>query len=160
MKSIKGVGLAEVTALYSAAQGEFMQILFGEQIHIGGMKASIDLAERAEIKPGSSGIDLCCCNGADMRWLVRFRGVASMIGVDATERVVERGRRICAEEGLADRIKIVLADGPATWTRGALCKVVSVLDLDLVTRARRAGRYGPRPDFMCIASDDPRLKGK
>jgi hypothetical protein len=30
----------------------------------------------------------------------------------------------------------------------------------LETRARRAGRYGPRPDFMCIASDDPRLKEK
>ena len=76
MKSTKGVDLAEVTALYSGAQGEFMQILFGEQIHIGGMEASTDLAERAEIKPGSSGIDLCCCNGADMRCLVRFRGVA------------------------------------------------------------------------------------
>jgi hypothetical protein len=32
--------------------------------------------------------------------------------------------------------------------------------LKLETRARRAGRYGPRPDFMCIASDDPRLKEK
>src|SRR5215469_7092071 len=133
VKSTKGVDLAEVTALYGGAQGEFMQILFGEQIHIGGMKASTDLAERAEIKPGSSGIDLCCCNGADMRWLVRFRGIASMIGVDATERVVERGRRMCAEEGLVDRIKIVLDDAcqsglqTATadfiWSQDAWCYV-------------------------------------
>jgi len=28
------------------------------------------------------------------------------------------------------------------------------------TRARRAGRYGPRPDFVCIASHDPQLKEK
>jgi hypothetical protein len=32
--------------------------------------------------------------------------------------------------------------------------------LNVETRARRAGRYGPRPDFMCIATDDPRLKEK
>ena len=134
MKSITNVGLAEVTALYSGAQGGFMQILFGEQIHIGGMKGSIELAERAEIKPGSSGIDLCCCNGADMRWLVRFRGVASMIGVDATEGVVERGRRVSAEEGLVDRIKIMLADACQSglptasadfiWSQDAWCYVV------------------------------------
>jgi hypothetical protein len=30
----------------------------------------------------------------------------------------------------------------------------------LETRARKSGRYGPRPVFMCIASDDPRLKEK
>jgi hypothetical protein len=28
----------------------------------------------------------------------------------------------------------------------------------LETRARKTGRYGPRPVFMCIASDDPRLR--
>jgi SAM-dependent methyltransferase len=150
VKSIKGVGLAAVTALYSGPQGEFMQILFGEQIHIGGMKASTELAERAEIKPGSSGIDLCCCNGADMRWLVRFRGVASMIGVDATERVVERGRRICAEEGLADRIKIVLADACQSglptagadfiWSQDAWCYVVD--KPRLIAEAARLVRPG------------------
>jgi hypothetical protein len=54
------------------------------------MRASIDLAERAGIGAGLSGIDLCCCNGAGMRFLVRFRNVASMVGVDATERIVDK----------------------------------------------------------------------
>jgi SAM-dependent methyltransferase len=45
-----------------------------------------------------------------MRFLVRFRDVASMVGVDATTTVVERGRARCAEEGLADRIEFKLAD--------------------------------------------------
>ena len=80
MKSINGVGLAEVTSLYGSAQGDFMQLIFGQQIHIGGMKASIELAERAGIGSGLRGIDLCCCNGAGMRCLVRFRDVAFMIG--------------------------------------------------------------------------------
>jgi hypothetical protein len=32
--------------------------------------------------------------------------------------------------------------------------------LKLETRARRAGKYGPRPVFMCVATEDPRLKAK
>jgi SAM-dependent methyltransferase len=110
VKSIEGISLADVTSLYAGTQSEFLQLLYGQQIHIGGMKASIDLAERARISAGLSGVDLCCCNGAGMRFLVRFRNVGSMVGVDATERVVERGRSLCREEGLDERIRFVLAD--------------------------------------------------
>jgi ubiquinone/menaquinone biosynthesis C-methylase UbiE len=70
----------------------------------------MELADRAGIGAGQRGVDLCCCNGAGMRFLVRFRDVASMIGVDATTTVVERGRARCAEEGLANRIEFRLAD--------------------------------------------------
>ena len=45
-----------------------------------------------------------------MRFLVRFRNVDSMHGVDATETVVQRGRERCAEEGLSDRITFTLGD--------------------------------------------------
>lgn len=110
MKSIEGVGLAEVVSLYEGIQGDFFQLVFGQQIHIGGLKASADLAERARIGRGQTGIDLCCCNGGGMRFLVRFRDVASMIGVDATPAIVERGLKRCREEGLEDRIRFVLAD--------------------------------------------------
>ena len=74
------------------------------------MKASIDLPDRAAIGAGLSGIDLCCCNGAGMRYLGRSRNVASMVGVDATAAVVERGRRLTHEEGLDDRVRFLLAD--------------------------------------------------
>jgi sarcosine/dimethylglycine N-methyltransferase len=97
------------------------------------MKASIDLADRAGIGDGLSGVDLCCCNGADVRFLVRFRNVASMIGVDVTEAVVERGRRLTREEGLEDRIRFILADAcqsglPSAsadfvWSEDAWCYV-------------------------------------
>jgi len=133
VKSIEGVGLAEVVSLYEGMQGEFMQLIFGQQLHIGGMKASLDLAERAAIGSGQKGIDLCCCNGAGMRCLVRFRDVASMVGVDATEAVVERGRRKCREEGLGDRISLVHSDacrtglepasGDFVWGEDAWCYV-------------------------------------
>ena len=110
MKSIDGIGLAEVTSLYGGAQSDLLQLLYGQQIHVGGLKSSIDLAERAGIGAGLSGIDLCCCNGAGMRFLVRFRNVASMVGVDATESVVARGQTRTREEGLDDRIRFLMAD--------------------------------------------------
>jgi SAM-dependent methyltransferase len=69
-----------------------------------------------------------------MRFLVRFRGVASMQGVDATGTVVERGRRYTQEEGLSDRVTFHLADACDTglpdaaadfvWGEDAWCYVV------------------------------------
>ena len=88
MKSIEGVGLSDVKAVYDGAEGDLWELLMGQQIHIGGFKSSMELAERAGIGAGQRGVDLCCCSGAGARFLVRFRDVASMIGVDATETVV------------------------------------------------------------------------
>jgi SAM-dependent methyltransferase len=110
VKTTPGVGLSDVQAAYEGAEGDFSELIMGEQIHIGGFKSSMDLAERASIGAGQHGVDLCCCSGAGMRFLVRFRNVASMLGVDATRTVVERGQQRCQEEGLADRIRFILAD--------------------------------------------------
>jgi SAM-dependent methyltransferase len=54
-----------------------------------------------------------------MRFLVRFRNVARMHGVDATQAVVELGRRRCRDEELADRISFTLADACDTKLPGA-----------------------------------------
>jgi ubiquinone/menaquinone biosynthesis C-methylase UbiE len=110
MRSIEGIGLRDVNAVYDGAEGDLWELIMGQQIHIGGFKSSMDLAERAGIGAGQRGVDLCCCNGAGMRLLVRFRDVASMTGVDAARTVLERGRARCAEEGLADRIQFKQAD--------------------------------------------------
>lgn len=110
MKAVAGIGLSDVKAVYDGPEGDLWELLMGEQIHIGGFKSSMELAERADIRAGQRGVDLCCCNGAGMRFLVRFRNVASMTGIDATKTVVERGRTRCEEEGLADRIRFTLAD--------------------------------------------------
>ena len=56
MKSIDGVGLNEVTSVYSGPQGDLFALLMGQQLHVGGMNSSIDLAERAEIGAGLKGI--------------------------------------------------------------------------------------------------------
>ena len=79
----------------------------GEQIHIGGFQSSMDLAQCAGIAAGSHGVDLCCCTGAGMKFLVRFLNVAHMTGVDATSAMIELGRQRAAAEGLADKISFV-----------------------------------------------------
>ena len=125
--------LEAVRTVYSGAEGELWELLMGQQIHIGGFKASADLAERAQIGAGQQGVDLCCCNGASMRFLVRFRGVAAMTGVDATEAVIERGKERCAAEGLSQQIRFIHGDACATglpegaadfvWGEDAWCYV-------------------------------------
>jgi SAM-dependent methyltransferase len=110
----------------------------------------MDLAEKAGISSGMTGVDLCCCNGAGMRFLVRFRGVAKMTGVDATATVVERGRQRCKAEGLEGKIQLVLADvtqsglpsGSAdfVWGEDAWCYVVD--KAKLIAEAARLVRPG------------------
>jgi SAM-dependent methyltransferase len=134
MKSIENIGLSDVQGVYSGAEGDLWELIMGQQIHIGGFLSSMDLAERAGIGEGMSGVDLCCCTGAGMRFLVRFRNVAQMMGVDATPAVVEKGRRRSADEGLAEQITFTLADACDTglpagsfdfaWGEDAWCYVV------------------------------------
>ncbi len=133
MKSTETIGPSDVNAVYEGPGGDLFELFMGQQIHIGGLQSSTELAERAGIKAGLHGVDLCCCNGAGMRFLVRFRGVASMVGVDSSPTVVERGRRRCEEEGLAARIDFVLGDACDTglpagqadfvWGEDAWCYV-------------------------------------
>ncbi len=134
MKAISEIGLSDVQAVYSGPEGDLWELVMGEQIHIGGFQSSIDLAERAGIGDGMRGVDLCCCNGAGMRFLVRFRHVTSMRGVDATPKVIERGQQRCQREGLRDRVSFIEADvcnseltsasADFVWGEDAWCYVV------------------------------------
>jgi SAM-dependent methyltransferase len=90
----------------------------GQQIHIGGFVSSKDLAAKAEIAPGSAGVDLCCCNGAGMRFLLRFCGVAHVTGVDATAKMIQRAGERCSAEGFAGRTALVQAEVTDTGLPG------------------------------------------
>jgi SAM-dependent methyltransferase len=134
MKAIKNIGLEHVQAVYGGPEGDLWELVMGEQIHIGGFQSSMDLAERAGIGAGMQGIDLCCCSGASMRFLVKFCNVAGMRGVDATTKVVGRGRQRCHASGLDKQISFTLADVCASglptasadfvWGEDAWCYVV------------------------------------
>ncbi|MCX5653908.1 MAG: methyltransferase domain-containing protein [Planctomycetota bacterium] len=150
MKSKSGIGLKDVQAVYGGPEGDLWELVMGEQIHIGGFKSSLDLADKAGISAGMAGVDLCCCSGAGMRFLTRFRGVAKMTGVDATPTVVERGRQRCKAEGSDGKINFVLADVTASglpdacadfvWGEDAWCYVVD--KPKLIAEAARLVRPG------------------
>ena len=139
MQAATAIGLADVRRVYSGSEGDLWELLMGHQIHVGGLQSSLDLAERAGVGAGQHGVDLCCCNGAGMRMLVRFRDVASMIGVDATPEVVERGRARCHEEGMDARIRFVVGDATASGLPAASADFV----------------WGE--DAWCYVEDKPRL---
>ncbi len=110
MKCVEGIDLSKVQAVYTGPEGDLWELIMGEQIHLGGFTSSQDLAAKASISAGQTGVDLCCCNGAGMRFLVRFYEVDQMHGVDATAKVVERGRARCEQEGMTDRTTFTIAD--------------------------------------------------
>jgi SAM-dependent methyltransferase len=122
----------------------------GEQIHIGGFASSMALAEKAGIGGGMRGVDLCCCNGAGMRFLVRYRGVDAMCGVDATPKAVVDCRARCEAQGLSARIRTVEADVCVTglpdaefdfvWGEDAWCYVAD--KSALIAEAARLVRPG------------------
>jgi sarcosine/dimethylglycine N-methyltransferase len=150
MKAIPNIGLEHVQAVYGGPEGDLWELVMGEQIHIGGFQSSMDLAARAGIGAGMQGVDLCCCTGAGMRFLVNFCGFESMRGVDATAKVVERGRQRCQTLGLAAKISFTLANVCASglptasadfvWGEDAWCYVVD--KAKLVAEAARLAKPG------------------
>jgi SAM-dependent methyltransferase len=118
MQTAAQIHLKDVQAVYSGPEGRLWELLMGEQIHIGGFQSSMDLAERAGLRAGWRGVDLCCCSGAGMRFLLRFCIVAHMTGVDATDTVLALARRRAAEEGLADQMTFAAADVCSTGLTG------------------------------------------
>ncbi len=133
MKHVPDNDLDAVQAVYDGPEGALWELIMGQQIHIGGMVSSEDLAARAGIAAGSHGVDLCCCNGAGMRHLLRFCQVAQMTGVDATATVIAQARERNAAEGFAGATELVQADATATglptgafdfvWGEDAWCYV-------------------------------------
>jgi ubiquinone/menaquinone biosynthesis C-methylase UbiE len=133
MKWLKEIQVKDVQAVYSGPEGDLWELLMGEQIHIGGFESSMDLAKKAGIQPGWTGVDLCSCTGAGMRFLVRFCGTAKMTGIDITPKSVDNGRVRVAAEGLSSQIEFVLGDASDTklpagsvdfvWSEDCICYV-------------------------------------
>lgn len=128
------IGLEEVKAVYNGPEAVLWKLIMGEQIHIGGLKSSLALANAADVcNKDKTGVDLCCCAGAGMRFLVRFCGASKMTGVDASSVMVANGKVAIEEEGLSDKIELIEGDAIETglesgsvdlvWGEDAWCYV-------------------------------------
>ena len=133
LRSNPNVRPADVQAIYDGVQARLYELFMGQQIHIGGLEGSLELARLARIGEGQRGVELCCGTGATMRALVRLQGVASMLGVETATAPVERGREACRQQGLDDRIAFQIGDATDTqlpdagadfvWSEDAWCYV-------------------------------------
>ena len=140
----------DVRDAYDGVEGRLYELMMGELLHLGGLTSSLELVERAGIAKGSRGVDLCCGNGASMRMLVQLAEVASMIGVELSEKQVERTMSRTRRAGLEDRIHVVhgdacetgLPDGQAdfAWSEDAWCYVPA--KARLISEAVRITRPG------------------
>lgn len=142
-----GIKLEDVQGVYSGPEGRLWELVMGEQIHAGGFASSMELAQRAGIRPGMKGVDLCSALGAGCRFLVtNFEAVMS--GVDATPRMIEEAKKRApfAEWGIEFKLASVLdIPYPAgtfdfVWGEDAWCYVT---DKDkLIAEAARVLKNG------------------
>jgi len=98
----------------AGSDGLIWHLLMGEQMHLGGMPSSGELADASGISGLRCGVDLCCGVGASMRFLVRWRGVNRMLGVDMNDHIILRGHERSVDEKMEDRISFVHADACET----------------------------------------------
>lgn len=119
MRANPGVHLSDVKAVYEGAQAQLYELFMGQQIHIGGLESSLELADLAGIGQGHSGVELCCGTGASMRALLRLRDVASIVGVEIAATQVERGRETCRAQALEEKITFLVGDATNTGLSGA-----------------------------------------
>ena len=62
------ITLQDVQNVYDGPEGILWELIMGEQIHVGGFKSSMILAEKAGLKEGMKGLDLCSALGAGCRF--------------------------------------------------------------------------------------------
>ena len=104
-----GFTLKDVQDVYGGPEGKLWELVMGEQIHIGGWKSSMELAQRAGIKKGMRVLDLCSALGAGLRFLSTNFG-ARGYGLDGTMRMVSESRKRIKAEGFAKQIEIRFGD--------------------------------------------------
>ncbi len=103
------VSLQDVNEVYDGPVGLLWELIMGEQIHVGGFKSSMALAQKAGIQKGWKGLDLCSALGAGCRFLVKNFGV-TMCGLDGTVTMHRKAQERVEQEGLADKIELRLGD--------------------------------------------------
>ena len=149
MKKLEHISLKNVQEVYDGAEGILWELIMGEQIHVGGFKSSMALSQKAGLKPGMRGIDLCSALGAGCRFLVKNCGV-TVVGLDGTDTMHLKAQQRAKDEGVADKIEFRLGDVQAipypdntfdfVWGEDAWCYVVD--KAKLISEAARVLKPG------------------
>ncbi|MFC1724798.1 class I SAM-dependent methyltransferase [candidate division KSB1 bacterium] len=143
------ITLEDVQSVYDGPEGILWELIMGEQIHVGGFKSSMILAQKAGLKEGMKGLDLCSALGAGCRFLVQNFNVA-MCGLDATDTMIEKAEERAKLAGLEGKIEFKKGDVSNipyvdetfdfVWGEDAWCYVVD--KTKLIAEASRVLKSG------------------
>lgn len=109
----------DVRRVYSGPEGKLWELVMGEQIHVGGLKSSKELADKAGIGRGMKVLDLCSALGAGLRFLVANYDVSGF-GLDGTRHMIAEARKRAKAAGMSAKLKMKLGDvTDIPWVDGA-----------------------------------------
>lgn len=91
--------------------------------HLGGVEATEELVELCRIGEGKYVLDVGCGAGVTPCYLAK-RHNCRVVGVDISERMVERSRERAKKEGVADRVEFRVADAQDLPFEGELFDAV------------------------------------
>jgi ubiquinone/menaquinone biosynthesis C-methylase UbiE len=124
--------IGDVIDIYAGPVGVLWQMLMGDQIHVGGEAETLALAERAGITGDSRVLDVCSALGAPDRQLASRYG-CTVVGLDATEKMVELAERDTMAAGLSGQVSFRLGNAldmpfkresfTVVWGQDAWCYV-------------------------------------
>ena len=77
--------------------------------HMGGLEATDELIEFCQIGEGSYVLDVGCGAGQTSCYIAKMYG-CRVVGVDISERMIERSKERAEREGVADRVEFRVAD--------------------------------------------------
>jgi len=97
----------EGSRLYFEAQS-----YWGLTKHLGGIKATRELIELCHISKGKYILDVGCGVGATVCYIAKRQGCKA-VGVDISERMIERAMRRAEREGVEKEVEFQVADAQA-----------------------------------------------
>ena len=86
-----------------------LQAWWGATKHIGGLKATRELIELCHIDKGKYVLDVGCGVGMTPCYIAKRLG-CRVVGVDISERMIDRSKERAKREGVEDRVEFRVAD--------------------------------------------------
>jgi ubiquinone/menaquinone biosynthesis C-methylase UbiE len=103
------INIGDVVEVYEGPVGLIWEMLMGEEIHVGGERETDVLAEMAGVNENTRVLDVLSGLGGPARHLARKYG-STVIGLDATPRMVDEAVRRTREAGLEERVNFRLGN--------------------------------------------------
>ena len=75
-----------------------------DEFHIRGREATLELAQRAKLKPGSRVLDVGCGLGGSARYLATEQG-CQVVGIDLTHEYIETANKLADLVGLDHQVE-------------------------------------------------------